>query len=116
ELHAALEGESEVLAVRVHRLEHSAVDLFGASFRLRPGVRRLGRDALADEHLETACRAMERVAFGHVSYRSPTGQTEIRTLPRHRAAGERLFSTNGSRPERDAGRTLGVCTGHRRST
>src|SRR5205823_11583998 len=45
----AFEAKNEVLSVRVHRLEHAAVDLLGDALRLRARMRRLGGDALADE-------------------------------------------------------------------
>ncbi len=63
--HATLEAEDQVLAERLHRLEHAAVDSLGDP--PGPGTRvwRLGGDSLADQHLEAFGRAVDRVPFGH---------------------------------------------------
>jgi methanogenic corrinoid protein MtbC1 len=43
-------------------------------------MRRVGRDSLADEHLQAAGRPVERISLGHVSQVSGIGQTQAETL------------------------------------
>ena len=62
---AAVEAEQEVLADRLDALEHAAVDLPRDAGQLRPRMRRLDLEPLADEHLEPLRGAHERIAFGH---------------------------------------------------
>ena len=71
---AALEAKDEVLAERLHRLERAAVDPLGDSLRPRPRVRRLDRDPLPDERLETPRGTMDRVALGHGRHRNGRGR------------------------------------------
>ncbi len=61
----ALETQEQVLAVGRHRLEDPAVDPLGDPLRLRARVRRLGRDAFADQHLQASRGTVDRVPFGH---------------------------------------------------
>ena len=63
---AALEAQHEVLADGLDRVEAAPVDLLGDALGLRARVRRLDLEPLADEHLQAACRAVERVALGHL--------------------------------------------------
>ena len=62
----ALEAQQQVLADRLDRLEPAPVEALGREHRGRARVRRLDRDALADERLQPARRAVERVSLGHV--------------------------------------------------
>jgi hypothetical protein len=62
-----LEGEEEVLADRVDRLENAAVDPLGDVLHRGARVRRLGLDPLADEHLEPLRGACECVPLWHSS-------------------------------------------------
>ena len=61
----ALETEQEILPHRVDRLEPMPVQTLHQPLPARPRVRRLHLDGLADEHLETLCGAMERIALWH---------------------------------------------------
>jgi hypothetical protein len=62
---SALEAQQQVLANRLDGLEPPPIQPFGHALRGRARVWCLDRHALADEHLEAAGGAMERVAFGH---------------------------------------------------
>ena len=64
---AALEAQEQVLADRLDRLEPAAVEPLGRERRGCARVRRLDRDALADQHLQPSRRAVERVSLGHVA-------------------------------------------------
>jgi methanogenic corrinoid protein MtbC1 len=59
--------------VRVHRFEDSPVDPLGDPLGLRPWMRRIGRDTLADKRLQAARRQVERIPLGHVSQVSVRG-------------------------------------------
>ena len=59
---AALEAQQEVLANRFDGLEPQPVHAVGDARDGRPRVRRLGLDALPDQRLETAGRAVQRIA------------------------------------------------------
>ena len=61
----ALEAEQQVLADRLDRLEHAAVDTRRDLRRLGARVRRLDLEPLADERLQPQRRTVERVALGH---------------------------------------------------
>ena len=62
---AAFEPEHEVLPERLDGFEQAAVELPSVDRRPRPRMRRFHLDPFADEHLEAARGAMERVALGH---------------------------------------------------
>ena len=62
---AALEAQEQVLADRLDRLQPAAVESLGRERRGRARMRRLDRDALADQHLQPSRRAVERVSLGH---------------------------------------------------
>ena len=62
-----LEPEQEVLADRLHRLEHEAVDARGDTGRLRARVRRLDLEPLPYERLQAPRRAVNGVALGHAA-------------------------------------------------
>ena len=62
---AALEAQDEVLADRLDRLEPPPVEPLGDPLGLRPRVRRLDLEPLADEQLEPRRGAVERVALRH---------------------------------------------------
>jgi hypothetical protein len=62
---AAVEVEQEVLADRFHPLEPTAVEPRGEPFHRGPRMRRLDLDALADQNLQPAGRAVERISFRH---------------------------------------------------
>ena len=62
---AALEPQEQVLADRLHLLEHTSIDDESHARRLTARMRALGLDALADERLETRGCAMQRVALRH---------------------------------------------------
>ena len=62
---ASLEAEQEVLADRLDGVEPPPVQLFGQVLQRCARVRRLDLDALADEDLQPARRAVEGVAFRH---------------------------------------------------
>jgi hypothetical protein len=79
--HAALEAQHEVLADGVDGLEDAAVDPLGDPLRLRAWVRRVGLDALSDERLQAACRAVERIALGHVSNGNSSGRSGVSRAP-----------------------------------
>ena len=64
---AALEAQQEVLANRFDGLEPQPVHAVGDARDGRPRVRRLGLDALPDQRLETAGRAVQRIALGHAA-------------------------------------------------
>ena len=64
---AALEAQEQVLPDRLDRLEPAAVEPLGRERRGRARVRRLDRDALADQRLQPARRAVERVSLGHLA-------------------------------------------------
>jgi hypothetical protein len=62
---ATVEAEDQVLADRLDRLEHAAVDPLCDPAGPSPRVRRLGGDPLADQHLEASGGTVDRVPFGH---------------------------------------------------
>jgi hypothetical protein len=62
---AALEAEEEVLARRLHRFEHEAVQPLGQPLGGRARMGRLHVEPLADERLQPQRRPVERVTFGH---------------------------------------------------
>jgi len=61
----ALEAQQQVLADRLHSLEHAAVDPFRDPRRLRAWVRRLHFEPLTHEHLQLLSGASKRIALGH---------------------------------------------------
>src|SRR5712691_2531102 len=61
----AFESQDQVLADRLDRLEPPPVEHRRELFHSRAWVRRLDVELLADERLQTACRAVDRVSFGH---------------------------------------------------
>jgi len=63
--------KQQVLADRLDRFEHAAVETLSDPFGLRARVRRLGLDPLADERLQAPGSPVEGVALGHV--RTVTG-------------------------------------------
>ena len=73
------EAEDQVLAERLDRFERAAVDPLGDALGLRSRMRRVGRDPLADEHLQAACRPVDRVPLGHAA--TVTGVAEWRREP-----------------------------------
>ena len=77
---AALEAQHQVLADRLDRLEHAAVDPLGHALGLRARMRRLDLEPLADEHLQAPRRPVERVALGHVSHGNVIGHTVVQEL------------------------------------
>src|SRR5437763_4775116 len=66
----SLETQEEVLADGLDGFERSPVELLREAFQRRARVRRLHLDPLADERLEAARRAVERVTFRHGGQRS----------------------------------------------
>ena len=62
---AALEGQEEILALRLDRLQEFSVEAFRDPLDRRARMRRLDLDALADERLERPRGAVERVPLGH---------------------------------------------------
>jgi len=72
---AAGESQDEVLADRFHRLERPAVEALGDSLGLRTRMRRLDRDPLAHEYLQSAGGAMQGVTLRHGSERSARGES-----------------------------------------
>ena len=71
-------GGCRFLPCALHRFELSPVDPLGDALGLRARMRRLGRDPLADEHLQAARRPVERIPLGHVSHRSGRGRLASR--------------------------------------
>ena len=63
--HPALEAKEEVLPGRLDREERQPVDPLRHPRNGGARVRRLGFDTLSHQHLQAACGAVERVAFGH---------------------------------------------------
>jgi hypothetical protein len=63
----ALEGEQQVLANRLDAEQAAAVEPLGHLSRGGTRMRRLDLDAIADERLEPACRAVERVPLWHLT-------------------------------------------------
>ena len=61
---SAVEAEDQVLAVRLDRLEHAAVDPLGDALGAGSRMRRLGGYPLADEHLEALRGTVDRVPSG----------------------------------------------------
>jgi hypothetical protein len=78
---AAFEAQDEVLAVCGNRLEDASIDALGNALGLCARMRRVGRDALADERLQATRRQVERIAFWHVSQRSRRGQMLFGAFP-----------------------------------
>ena len=76
---AALEAQDQVLAVRMDGFEQAPVDPLGDALGLRARMGRVGRDSLADEHLQAAGRPVERISLGHVSQVSVAGQMDVRS-------------------------------------
>ena len=62
---ATVEAKDQVLAERLDRFEHAAVEPLGDPTGSSARVRRLGCDPLAYQHLEASCGAVDRVPFGH---------------------------------------------------
>lgn len=63
----AFEVEQQVLADRLDSLEQAAVEPLRESLHLGLRVRGLDLDALSDEHLQAARRAVDRIPLGHAS-------------------------------------------------
>ncbi len=73
----ALEVEQQVLADRLDSLEQAAVEPFRESLHLGLRVRSLDLDALSDEHLQAARRAVDRIALGHASSMSSRARAAV---------------------------------------
>ncbi len=74
---AALEVEQQVLADRLDTLQQATVEPLRESLDLSLWVRGLDLDALSDEHLQTACRAVDRIALGHASSMSSRARAAV---------------------------------------
>ncbi len=83
---SAVEAEDQILAMRLDRLEHVAVDPLGHAPGAGPWMRRLRCDPLADQHLKALRRTVDRVPFGHGRHRNGWHSGEV-SRARSTAAG-----------------------------
>ena len=74
---AALEMEQQVLADRLDSLEQATVEPLREPLDLGLWMRRLDLEALSDEELEAARRAVDRIALGHASSMSSRVQAAM---------------------------------------
>ena len=74
---SAVEAEDQVLAVRLDRLEHVAVDPLGHALGAGPRMRRLRGYPLADQHLEALRGTVDRVPLGHGRHRNGWHSGEV---------------------------------------
>jgi hypothetical protein len=72
---APFEAQEEVLPGRLHALQPPAVEPLGDARQLRPRVRRLDLESLADEDLEPPRRPLQGIALRHAGQRSLPGMT-----------------------------------------
>jgi hypothetical protein len=83
---SAVEPKDQVLAVRLDRLEHMAVDPLGDALGSGSWMRRVRGYALPDQHLEALRGTVDRVPFGHGRHRNGWQSDEV-SRARSTAAG-----------------------------